>query len=107
MPGSIVERSICLRIILVEDNSVLGDVLRLWLDTHVGGQLGGRGLYQRIPARQGPGTCSDHRIQRFQHRLNSAQASVSARTDHTRGTTSSEQGRVSNSLISFFFFSYL
>jgi len=62
-PGSIIERSVYPQIILVEDNSVLCDVLRLRLDTHVGGQPGSRWLYQRIPTGQGPGACSDHRTQ--------------------------------------------
>lgn len=76
---------------------MLSDVLWLRLDTHVGGQPGGRWLHQRIPARQGPGARADHRTQRFQHRPDSAQAPISAGADHTRGAASSEQGRVSTS----------
>lgn len=74
---------------------MLGDVLRLRLDAHVGGESGGRRLHQRIPAGQGSGARPDRRAQRLQHRPDPAQTSVPAGTNHTRGATSSEQGRVS------------
>lgn len=74
---------------------MLGDVLRLRLDAHVGGKSRGRRLHQRIPAGQGSGARSDRRAQRFQHRPDPAQAPVPTGKDYTRGATPSEQGRVS------------
>lgn len=82
-------------IISVENDSVLGDVLRLRFHPYLGCEFGSWWMYQRVPKGQGPSSFADSCSKRLQHRVDFAQASVSPWSNHTRRSTSSQQRRVS------------
>lgn len=83
----------------VENDSVLGDVLRLRFHPHLGCEFRGRRMHQRVSEGQGPSPFPDRCPERLQYRVDVAQASLPAGPNYTRCSTSSEQGRVSFAIV--------